>query len=55
MKGEGEKRGMAVTGVTRREIACMKGNGETSVLKPACTLPEGMLREGFVGENSRRS
>lgn len=53
-RGWGAKRGRTMTGVKMAGIE--KKGGKHLSLKPACTLPEGMLREGFVGEkNSQQS
>lgn len=46
---DSKKRGRMMTGVTEKDGRHW-GKGETSVLKPACTLPERMLRERFVGK-----
>lgn len=46
IKGEAERwQGMTEN---EKDGQCW-GKGKTSVLKPACTLPERMLQEGFVG------
>lgn len=47
MRGREKRRGRAVTGVLGKDGQCC-GIRETSVLKPACTLPGGTLQEGFV-------
>lgn len=54
-EGEGKRKERQNNDGWQRKMASVEEKGETSVLKPACTLPEGILREGFVGKTPNRA